>query len=124
MTAKERSAIETVIRDYLEGMIYGELDKLRRAMHAQCIVAGHYLGNYDFMPREAFIDQLKGEPPEKPGTPIVFSIQSVDITGDTAIAKVRDDCLGSSFTDYLTLIKHEGQWQIVAKTFFDHGAKD
>jgi hypothetical protein len=123
MAAGEREAIEAVIRDYLEGMIHGDFGKLRRAMHEKCIVAGHYLGNYDFMPREDFIDQLKGETPEPAGTPVVSSILSLDITGDTAIAKVRDDCFGSSFTDYLTFIRHEGQWQIVAKAFFDHGSK-
>jgi hypothetical protein len=33
---------------------------------------------------------------------------------------VTDDCFGTTFTDYLTLIKHEGRWQIVMKAFFDH----
>lgn len=30
-----------------------------------------------------------------------------------------DECFGTSFTDYLTLIKHENRWQIVIKAFFD-----
>ena len=31
-----------------------------------------------------------------------------------------DDCLGTTFTDYLTLIRDEGRWQIVNKAFYDH----
>jgi hypothetical protein len=98
MAAAGRGATEAVIRDDLEGMIYGEFGTLRRAMHEKCIVAGHYPGNDDFMPREAFIEQLKGEKPEPAGTPIASSILAIDITGDTAIAKITDDCFGTTFT--------------------------
>ncbi len=55
-----------------------------------------------------------------PGSPYNFKIVSVDITGDVAVVKVENECLGTSFTDYLTLIKHDGRWQIVMKAFFDH----
>ena len=43
----------------------------------------------------------------------------IDITA-ILIAKVKDDCFGTTWTDYLTLIKHEGNWQIVMKAFYDH----
>lgn len=121
--AGEREAIEAVIREYLEGMIYGQYDRLRRAMHPQCNVAGHVEGVYDFLPREDFIRALESYPVVPPGTPITSSIVSLDITGDTAIAKVTDDCFGTTFTDYLTFIKDMGQWRIVAKAFYDHASK-
>ena len=44
----------------------------------------------------------------------------IDITGDIAVVKVTDECFGTVWTDYLTLIRHEGQWQIVMKAFFNH----
>jgi hypothetical protein len=124
MAAGEREAIEQVIRNYLEGMIYGQYDKLRSAMHPQCNVAGHVEGKYDFLPREEFIKALADYPVEKPGTPITSSIVTLDISGDTAAAKITDDCFGTTFTDYLTFIKDSGQWQIVAKAFYDHNSKD
>ena len=40
-----------------------------------------------------------------------------------AIVKVTDECLGTSFTDYLTMIHLDGRWQIVMKAFFDHAAE-
>lgn len=55
-----------------------------------------------------------------PGSPYHAEIISIEITGDVAVVKVEDDCFGTSFTDYLTLIKHENRWQIVMKVFFDH----
>ena len=116
----ERSAIESVIRDYLEGMIYGQPERLERAMHPLCLQAGHYRGSSEFFPRGDFIESVKSEKMSEPGSPYVAGIVSIDITGDVAVAKVTDDCFGTTFTDYLTLIKHEGRWQIVMKAFFDH----
>lgn len=120
MPVNDRHAIEEVVRDYLEGMIYGNPERLEKAMHPLCMQAGHYKGNYEFFPRDEFIEALKQEVALAPGAPFNSSILFVDITGDVAIVKVTDDCFGTSFTDYLTLIKHEGRWQIVMKAFFDH----
>ena len=44
----------------------------------------------------------------------------IDITGDMALVKLSDDCFGYSWTDYLTLIRHDGDWQIVMKAFYGH----
>ncbi|MCA3574031.1 MAG: nuclear transport factor 2 family protein, partial [Aestuariivirga sp.] len=101
----ERAAIEAVILAYLQGMIYGEFDKLRGAMHPQCMVAGHYHCDYVFVTREDFIGVLSEDKPEPPGTPIDYKIHSIDITKDTAVAKLVDVCLGSTFTDTLTFIR-------------------
>lgn len=116
----DRDAIEAVVTDYLEGMIYGQPDRLERAMHPLCMQAGHYKGEYEFFDRATFIDALKKETMAPPGTPYRAAIVSLDVTGDVAVAKVTDDCFGTSFTDYLTLIRHDGRWQIVMKAFFDH----
>ena len=118
--AKEREEIEVVVVDYLEGMIYGQPERLERAMHPQCMQAGHFNGQYEFFDRDTFIKSLENEQMLPPGSKYNSEIISVDVTGDVAVVKVEDDCFGTSFTDYLTLIKHDGQWQIVMKAFFDH----
>ena len=114
------SAIRNVVTDYLEGMIWGQPERLERAMHPRCMQAGHYKGAYEYLGRDEFIESLKLEPQLAPGTPYRARILSVDRTGDVAVVKVEDDCFGTSFTDYLTLIQHDGQWQIVMKAFVDH----
>jgi hypothetical protein len=113
-------AIRAAVTDYLEGMIYGDDDQIRKAMHPLCMQAGHFNNQYEFFPREEFIAAIKSETRQPPGSPITSDIAFIDITGDMAIAKVTDDCFGTSWTDYLTLIRHDGQWQIVMKAFFDH----
>ena len=116
----EVKAIQKVITEYLEGMIYGQPDRLKTAMHPKCMQAGHFNGNYEYYSRDEFIEALKAEKMAEPGSTYTAEVVSIDMTGDVAVAKVTDACFGTTFTDYLTLIKHDGQWQIVMKAFFDH----
>jgi hypothetical protein len=117
---EDRSAIRLVVMEYLQGMIYGEYERLREAMHPLCMQAGHYNGQYEFFPRDEFIEAIKPEKKQPAGSAIGFDITMIDITGDIAIVKVKDDCFGTTWTDYLTLIKHDAKWQIVMKAFYNH----
>ena len=90
-------AVRLVVTDYIKGMIYGDDDLLRAAMHPLCMQAGHYKGEYEFMPRDAFIEAIRPEKKEPKGAPITFDISIVDMTGDVAVAKVMDVCFGSRF---------------------------
>lgn len=120
MQRTKRDEIVAVVAEYLEGMIYGQRDRLERAMHPQCMQAGHFNGGYEIFDRETFIHSVEGETALPAGTPYRSEIISIDIIGDIAVVKVEDDCFGTTFTDCLTLIQHENQWQIVMKAFFDH----
>ena len=113
-------AIKLTVTEYLKGMIYGQDDRLRQSMHLKCMQAGHYNSQYEFIPRDEFIDAIKGEKKEPDGSPFSYDIPMIDITGDIAIAKVKDECFGTMWTDYLTLIRHDENWQIVMKAFYDH----
>tara|TARA_B100001057_G_C22762106_1_gene916238 strand:+ start:51 stop:188 length:138 start_codon:yes stop_codon:yes gene_type:complete len=42
----------------------------------------------------------------------------VDISGNTAVAKVRDGYLGMVFVDTLSLLQLDGQWVIYNKLFY------
>ena len=116
----ELQAIRSVVVDYLDGMIYGDDDLLRKAMHPLCMQAGHFREKYEFLTREAFIDALRSDPRLPPGTPYPAEFQSIDVVGDMAVVKVTDTCFGTTWTDFLTLIRHDGVWQIVMKAFYDH----
>jgi hypothetical protein len=44
-------------------------------------------------------------------------ITMVDVAGDAAVAKVVLDYPNALFTDYMSLLKIDGEWRIVNKTF-------
>ncbi|MGD2007355.1 MAG: nuclear transport factor 2 family protein, partial [Cellvibrionales bacterium] len=41
--------------------------------------------------------------------------------GQTAVARVRDDYLGLTFLDTLSLIEADGEWRIINKLFHVEG---
>ncbi len=51
---------------------------------------------------------------EEEGT---LSIESVDVTGNAAAAKVQEEYPASTYNDYVSLLKLDGQWKIVNKIF-------
>lgn len=125
--ATEHDAVRAVVIDYLEGMVWRDESKLRRAFHPQALQVGHFGDTYEYFPLDTFIDWLKSEETQPPGTPIVAELLSIEITGTVAIAKLTDTCFDTDFTDYLVMVKDDptprGRWQIVTKAYHVHAGR-
>jgi len=120
MSNTEHDALRAVAILYLEGMIWGQPGKLVQAFHPQATAAGHFAGGYFNSTRADFIPEWLALGSLPPGTPFAFDITVLDVTGDVACLKVSDTCFGDDYTDYLTLIRDQGQWQITHKAWFVH----
>lgn len=120
MIGSEIDAVRAVAVEYLEGMIWGQAERVERVFHPKAIQVGHFAGEYEFFSRQEFIDWLKSADAEPVGSPYTAEFLSIEITGDVAVVKVSDTCFGTEFTDYLVMVKHEGTWQIVTKAYFAH----
>ena len=71
-------------------------------------------GKFEQSSVEQYAALYTGEPDEdKPKT----SFEIIDMYGNAAIAKVNLDFPAVRFTDYMTLLKIDGEWKIVNKTF-------
>jgi len=116
----EREAILAVIRDYLDGMVFADESKLEAALHPRWHCIGHFDGALEWSSRAEFVAACRKAKPEEPDPGYFREVASLEVVGDTAQAKVVDDYLGIRFTDWLTLLKHEGRWQIVTKVFYAH----
>ncbi len=116
----EFDAVRAVAVEYLEGMIWGQTERIEMAFHPRAIQVGHFGQTYEFFSRQEFIDWLRAEKTEPAGTPYTADIISIEITGDVAIVRLTNTCFGTDFTDYLVMVKHDGAWQIVTKAYFAH----
>ena len=77
------------------------------------------------IPLDAWIERIEGDP--KPAADAVISpapkdgvewrVLAAEIHGDIARLTVRDRFLGVWYTDVLTLLRADGAWRIVNKTF-------
>jgi hypothetical protein len=114
------TAIETAVRDYLDGMVYGDEAKLRRAFHRDARVVGHFGGTLEWSSVDEFAAGCIAADTPPPGTDYFWQIRSLKIDGDTAVVELVDDYLGIRFTDWLSFLHHDGRWVIVNKLFYAH----
>lgn len=106
---------------YLDGLYEGDTAKIRQVFHpASSLFAVAGDGKLVNMPREEWCKMVESRPsPKANGQGREHErILSVDITGlNTAQVKLNCAILPRLFTDYLSLIRLDGRWQVISKTF-------
>jgi alpha/beta superfamily hydrolase len=116
-TVKEKSDLEQVretLMDYIEGTANGQPQRLRKAFHPKFNL---YTVSKDTLwtrSGEQYIANVnEGEKSNRLGR-----IISIDIEKDAAMAKVEIIMSDTRlFTDYFLLLKYEGSWKIVHKSY-------
>jgi hypothetical protein len=117
-TAAARTAIEQTVNKYFRGMHFRSLEELRSVFHPTAHLYGHLSGVFSHRSLEEWLEGVASRPvPAESGEPFDMKIISIEITGQIAVVKVEDLYRGFYFTDYLSLVETEGQWQIVNKIF-------
>ena len=109
-------AITETVRTYVEGLVEGDAEKLRQAMHENACEIGYYQGELLWQDREAMIAMIEEEGATPDFDPD-WQIETISLDGDVASVRVEDIWLGTRFIDTLTLLRIDGRWQIVAKVF-------
>ena len=114
----EADAVIAVAGNYFRAMVDADEQELRRVFHPNASVIGHFGGKLEFASVDEFI---KGTPHAKTGDkPFDYRVEGVVLEGDTAVVTVGNYCYARWFTDHLSMLKIDGRWQIVAKTFYVH----
>jgi len=116
---EEEQAVRTVIQTYFDSMSESSKEKVCEAFHPSGKVTGYLEDGLHEMTREEFADLVASlQPsPHESNQKLHAEVLSIDITGDTAVAKVRDEYLGMMFIDTLSFIKVERSWSIYTKLF-------
>ena len=117
-TVVEDEAIATVLRLYIEGAASGDAAKLKEAFHEHARTYGSLDGTrYDLSLAEMIA--LEERSPRNSDGRYSAHIMSVGQAGDVATATIEEDgCWGTaSFTSFVSLVKIDDRWQIVARVF-------
>ena len=118
----ERQIRET-IQVYFDSMYESSPAKVLDAFHPNAKITGyleeelHEMSVGDFA---GFVESQQPSPQEK-GEPVRLDILSIEVAGNTATARIRDDYIGMTFLDSLSLLKTEGRWSIYNKLFHVEG---
>ena len=107
-------AIIGLMHDYFDGLYEGGVKKLRDIFHSDTWLKGN---NYR-KTLDEWLEVVANRPiPRDEGMDYNFNIQSLEVIGDQAMAKVDVPLLAAHFIDFLGLLKENGEWKIVNKMF-------
>lgn len=110
----DREQITEVLLDYIEGTANGQPERLRKAFHPGFNLYTVAKDTLWMRSGEQYISKIKtGEKSNRIGR-----IVSIDIEKDAAIAKAEIVVPNwRRFADYFLLLKYEGSWKIVHKSY-------
>lgn len=119
----DRNQIEDTIQTYFDCMYESSAEKAHDAFHPNARITGYLEDALHEMTVGEFSNLVAEQQPsakEKNEQPRL-EILSLETAGSTAIARVRDDYIGLTFLDTLSLIKVDGKWSIYNKLFHVEG---
>ena len=119
----DEQQIRSTIQTYFDCMYESSAAKARAAFHPSAKITGYLEDGLHEMTVSDFADFVASQQPsaKEKKEPTRLDILSIDVAGNTAVAKVRDDYLGMTFMDTLSLLKTDGNWSIYNKLFHVEG---
>lgn len=110
--------IEAVMQTYIEGGRSGSIETLRPIFHELATICGYVGPDLFAGPIQMFYDWHADNGPAadlKAGEP------RINIEGSAATVRIElDHWTGHRFTDFFTLVRIDGRWQIMSKVFYLH----
>lgn len=111
--------VSGVLETYFDGLYYADVERLGNAFHPKAIYA-----TADEVPmlyrtmEEYFPVVAKRVSPASRNETRRDVIESIEFAGEnTAFARVRCSIGAKDFIDFLTLVRTDGAWKIMAKIF-------
>lgn len=112
----EETSVRQTVEMYLHGLKFNDVDSLKKAFLPEAKLY--------FVKKDGQLGQLTQEQwykgfaanagQEEKGE---LKIIALDLTGNAASVKVREEYPKSIYTDYITLLKLKGEWKIVNKVY-------
>ena len=115
----ERAEIEAVVKTYLDGLYEGDTEKLARVFHPTSALTHDVGDGLKVVLRDAWLEAVRNRPsPQSQRLSRHDEIVQIDQAGPTtAFVKVKCAMPPRFFTDYLSLLKIDGRWQVAQKVF-------
>jgi putative lumazine-binding protein len=114
----DEEAIRAVIKHYFLGTHNGNAEELKKAYHPDVQIFGSIGGKMIHWTLSQFIERVTQKPTAaEKHEKYDKEILSLDRASDIAIVKARVSAGGLHFTDFITLMKMGGKWQIRCKCF-------
>ncbi|HEX8194950.1 MAG TPA: nuclear transport factor 2 family protein [Pyrinomonadaceae bacterium] len=115
-TDAEKAAARIPLENYLQGHATGNPEFMRKAFHTEGKLIFIREGKYSTRSFAEYINGMSGKPAPDEDKRKRW-IEKVEIVGNAGIGTIILDYPNGRFTDYMTLLKIDGEWKIVNKSF-------
>jgi hypothetical protein len=112
------AAVTDAARAYYEGSIAGDEALLTSAFHPRACIVGNVQGELEWLMLEEFVAECKEGSGE--AGPSVWRLDGLSVEGDTALVRLGSQFAGDWYSDSLSMLRIDGSWRIVHKTWFVH----
>jgi len=122
----EKAIKEVILKSYVNGAFNGlDPEAMRSGFHPDFAIfsaKGEEISKYPIAKWSAGVEKRKSDPKFDPAkNEWAHNFASVDVTGGSAAVKIELSRDGKQvYTDYLSLLKFDSGWRIVAKVYHQH----
>ena len=111
--------VSEVLQTYFDALYYCDTEKLTKAFHPKAIYATADETPLLHRTMEEYVPVIEArESPASRGEERNDVIDSIEFAGhNTAFARVRCSIGSRDFVDFLTLVRSDNEWKIMAKIF-------
>jgi hypothetical protein len=113
----EEAAVRAAIEHYFRGHATGDGENYKKVFHPDSKLFFIRDGKLTQVTSAEYISRAPGKPAEDEAKR-KRHIESIDITGNAAIVKLVLDYPSAKLTDYMSMLKVDGEWKIVNKIFY------
>jgi hypothetical protein len=119
MTNDTFEQLNQVIQDYFDALYDCDVTKLQRVFHPRAIYATADETPFLYRTMDEYFPVVAArQSPASRGERRRDHIDGIDLAGDnTAVARVRCSIGSRDFVDFLTFVRVDGTWRIIAKVF-------
>lgn len=112
----EYAAVQAIAGKFVEGVKTGNAEVMKPYFHEKAVMFGQYDAVKEAGPIQLLFDSLSKVGPC--GEDYVARIDVLALEKNAAVVKVIEDGWhGYDFTDFLTMLKIDGKWVVVAKAY-------
>ena len=113
----DEAAARVPLENYLKGHATGDGEYMRKAFHPDAKVFSYRDGKLNQLTSLEFAARFTGKPAPDEAQRKRW-IESIRITGNAGIGVIVLDYPQTKFVDYMSLLKVDGEWKIINKTFY------
>ena len=113
---EDLAGVNAALQHYLNGHATGDPEEFRKAFHPDARMTFVRDGKLVITPISEYIARAPGKPAADEALR-KRRITNVEVTGTAATGRIELDYPSALLVDYMTLLKDNGRWVIIAKSF-------